>query len=313
MGKQSNQPVASSTVCRRRYLGLTTAVATGAVAGCSEPASDDDGGDDEDGESSTEAAVALNLDTRNERYVPDTLFGRFAEHYGAHEIYPGIYAEHVTNTSFVVWGQVQPDRVSHVYDFDEVGEYDDVPFPWEPLGEEVDFERHDDSGVRGLGTWESDGGWPEVGREPRNAYQRIVLENGEGGVRQRIPLPDWRTLGYECSLSARAAGIDDLEVRLTAPDGDALASGQLDGLTGEWQRFEDIELTLEEPSGSRLEAGTFGDFASPYGEYALEIVSEGTGRVDLDWISLMPDDAVNGKFNPTTVDLMDDRNVTLLK
>lgn len=304
MGEKSVRSTPSSAVFRRQYLVLLGAVGTGLLAG-GEQVSAAEGG--------TETTVSLDVGARNERDVPETLFGRFAEHYGAHEIYPGIYAEHVTNTSFVAWGQVQPDHVSHVYGFDEVGEYDGVPFPWEPLGERAEFERPEEGGVRGLGAWDSDGGWPDVGQDPRNEHQRVVLEDADGGVSQRIPLPDWRTLGYEFALSARADGIDGIEIRLTAPDSSILASERIEGLTDEWERYEGIELTLTEPSGSRLEAGALDDIASPYGEYVLEIVAEGTGHVDLDWVSLLPDDAVNGTFNPTTIDLMDDRNVELLK
>lgn len=304
MGEKSVRSTPSSAVFRRQYLVLLGAVGTGLLAG-GEQVSAAEGG--------TETTVSLDVGARNERDVPETLFGRFAEHYGAHEIYPGIYAEHVTNTSFVAWGQVQPDHVSHVYGFDEVGEYDGVPFPWEPLGERAEFERPEEGGVRGLGAWDSDGGWPDVGQDPRNEHQRVVLEDADGGVSQRIPLPDWRTLGYEFALSARADGIDGIEIRLTAPDSSILASERIEGLTDEWERYEGIELTLTEPSGSRLEAGALDDIASPYGEYVLEIVAEGTGHVDLDWVSLLPDDAVNGTFNPTTIDLMDDRNVGLLK
>ncbi|WP_247004434.1 alpha-L-arabinofuranosidase [Halosolutus gelatinilyticus] len=320
MRRDSNESESHSSMLRRRYLGVQAATATGLIAGCAELVSDGgeertDGTGDENGDPDGpfETTVTVDPDERSDREVPETLFGRFAEHYGAHEIYPGIYAEHVTNTSFVAWGQVQPDHVSHVYGFDEVGEYDGIPFPWEPVGDDAEFERPAEGGVRGLGTWESDGGWPAVDRELRNAHQRVVLEDAAGGVRQRIPLPDWRTLTYEFALSARGDGIDALEVRLAAPDGDVLAGADVEGLTDEWRRYEGIELTLAERSGNELEGGALDDFASPYGEYVLEIVAEGTGYVDLDWISLLPDDAVAGKFNPTTIDLMADRNVSLLK
>lgn len=306
MGKKSVRSRPSSTAFRRQFLVLMGAAATGLLSS-SGPVSGAENG------TSTEATVSLDIDARNERTVPETLFGRFAEHYGSHEIYSGIYAEHVTNTSFVAWGQVQPDSVSHVYGFEEVGEYDGVPFPWEPVGENAEFERPEDGGVRGLGTWDSDGGWPEVGQDTHNEHQRVVLENADGGIRQRLPLPDWRTLEYKFALSARSDSIDDLEIRLTAPDGDVLGSERIEGITGEWERYEGIELTLTEPSGHQLEAGALGDVASPYGEYVLEIITEGTGHVDLDWVSLVPDDAVAGMFNPTTIELMNDRNVSLLK
>ncbi|MCU4975260.1 alpha-L-arabinofuranosidase [Halobacteria archaeon AArc-m2/3/4] len=318
-------------VSRRRYLALKATATTGLVAGCTGLGGDDDEGTGDDGETGNgddpfDTTITLDADDRGDWTVPEELFGRFAEHYGDHEAYPGMYAEHVTNTSFVAWPQIQ-GNVSHVYGFDRVGEYDDVPFPWEPLGEDANLERPSDGGVRGYGTWDSDGDWPSVGRESADAYQRVVLEDATGGLRQQVVLPDWRTLSYEFALSARSAGegsIDSLEIRLTGPDGDddadsddALASATINGLTDEWDRYE-VDLELREQSGSVLEGGARGDFASPYGEYVLEIVADGTGTVDLDWISLIPADAVEGertgaRFNPTTIELMDDRNVSLLK
>lgn len=323
MDDPSEQSPPTRAASRRQYLGAQAAAVTALLAGCAEfvdggdeDETDGESGDEGDGdetEESFETTVAVDPDERNDRDVPETLFGRFAEHYGAHEIYPGIYAEYVTNTAFVAWGQVQPDRVSHVYGFAEVGEYDGVPFPWVPIGDAT-FERPAEGGVRGFETWDSDGGWPAVDEEPRNAHQRIVLEDDEtAGVRQRIPLPDWRTQVYEAALSARSEAIDALEVRLTAPEDDVLAAETIEGVSGEWRRFEAVELALDERSGSRLEGGALDDVETPYGEYVLEIVAEGPGTVDLDWISLRPDDAVEGKFNPTTIDLMEDRNVSLLK
>ncbi|ELZ05909.1 hypothetical protein [Natrialba asiatica] len=323
MVENDNRSSANRSMRRRRYLGIQAVVAAGLATGgglvagsdtanADRKAGNEDRVDDGGPTDSFTTTVTMDADERGERAVPETLFGRFAEHYGAHEIYPGIYAEHVTNTSFVAWGQVQPDHVSHVYGFDEVGRYDGLPFPWEPVGDAA-FERPSEGGVRGLGTWESDGGWPTVDQEPRNEHQRVALDDAAGGVKQRLALPDWRTLTYEFAFSARTEGIDALTVRLTAPDGDVLASTTVETLTSEWTRYDELELALTDRSGSQLAGGALDDIASPYGEYVLEIVAEGTGHVDLDWISLLPADAVNGKFNPTTIDLMDDRNVSLLK
>ncbi|WP_152422759.1 hypothetical protein [Natrialba taiwanensis] len=323
MVENDNHSEAHRSMRRRRYLGIQAVVAAGLAAGgglvtgsdtanADRKAVNEDQVDNGVPTDSFTTTVTMDADERGERAVPETLFGRFAEHYGAHESYPGIYAEHVTNTSFVAWGQVQPDHVSHVYGFDEVGRYDGLPFPWEPVGNAA-FERPAEGGVRGLGTWESDGGWPIVDQEPRNKHQRVVLDDATGGVKQRLVLPDWRTLTYEFALSTRTEGIDALTVRLTAPDGDVLASTTVETLTSEWTRYDELELALTDRSGSQLAGGALDDIASPYGEYVLEIDAEETGHVDLDWISLLPADAVNRKFNPTTIDLMDDRNVSLLK
>ncbi|MFP8952495.1 alpha-L-arabinofuranosidase [Natrialbaceae archaeon A-arb3/5] len=302
---------------RRRLLGMQALLLAGAgsggagIAGATTPAED-----------SFSATVELDLGDRNETDVPETIFGRFAEHYGDHEAYPGLYAEHVTNTSFVEWCQFQ-GSVSHVYGFDEVGEYGGVPFPWEPItgnsDGSVDHQQPSVGGVRGYEEWTLDeNGYPVEDLESGNAYQRVTLDDAEGGVRQRIVLPDWRTLGYEFAVSVRSEGVDELEVRLSAPDGTVLASETLVDLPDEWERYEDVELELSEESGSTLQGGSNDDFASPYGEYVLELVAEGEGAVDLDWVSLVPDDAIEGErtgapFNRTSIELMRDRNSSLLK
>lgn len=301
---------------RRRYLRMGALAASGALAGCTDLATD--GGDGPgDGEGAGEATVTLE-DDPSEWVVPETLFGRFAEHYGDHEIDPGISAEHVTNVAFVEWCQFQDDQVSHYDDFETVGEHEGVPFPWYPVGE-ADLERPESGGVRGYGEWILDEShWP-VEEGGGDAYQRIAAEGGEGGIGQHLLLPDWRTLDYELSISARSEGIDELEVRLSAPEDDVLASVTIDGIGGEWSRFEDIELALEDESGSkrRIDDPDAHLEESAYGEYDLAIVAEG-GAMDIDWVSLVPADVLEGEltgaqFNPTTVELMRDRNTTLLK
>lgn len=323
----------NGSVSRRRYLGLQAAIAAG-LAGCNafdgggentatETASSSPTGAETDEPTETEtateerespdAAITLDVDERGERTVPDTLFGRFAEHYGEHEIYPGIYAEHVRNVAFVDYMNAR-EGSSYVYSFEEIGTYDGVPFPWHPVGD-GEYELPDEGGVRGYGTWNSEGSWPVAGQEEANAHQRVTLDGGEDGVGQRLVLPDWRTLTYEFALSARSAAVDAVEVRLASPEGDVLASRSIEGITGEWGRFEEVTLELSDqsPSKYRITDPFVNTDESPYGEYVLEIVAEGTGRLDLDWVSLLAGDAVEGKFNPTTVDLMEDRNTTLLK
>lgn len=312
MGDRTDRESPDERVSRRQYLGLKTAAATALLAGCAES---DDADGNQHGDEAPDARVTVDPTTRNDRPVPETLFGRFAEHYGDQEIYPGIVAEHVTNTCFVSWTQVQGND-SHVYGPDDIGTYDEIPFPWEPVGAAT-YERRDEGGVRGLGTWHSTGEFPTVGTTETFEYQQLTVDGPPGGVAQRLVLPDWRTLEYELTLSARSAGLERLEARLRTLDGTVLARTDVGPVENEWRRLERT-LELAAASGGRLQGGAGNTIETPYGEYVLELVGEGNGTVALDWVSLIPADAVTGertgaRYNPTTIELMDDRNVSLLK
>ncbi|WP_436926201.1 hypothetical protein [Halosimplex amylolyticum] len=91
---------------------------------------------------------------------------------------------------------------------------------------------------------------------------------------------------------------------LETPDSDVLALETIP-VSSEWERHE-VSLSLDSESPER--------YASPqYGEYLLNIKSEETGVLDVDWVTLIPDDAVEGVFNPETIERLREANVTSLR
>lgn len=245
--------------------------------------------------------VTIDTASRSSEEVEDTLFGRLNEHYGNATIYPGVYSLHVMNPTF--W-RVPDYWFSDAIDtFYEVDRHDTLPYPWEPVaGSGVSFEHRTD-GERVAG-----------GDVPHGAvgYPRITIDDAgaTGGLKQRIVLPDERTLGYDLGFSVRG-DVDAVTVSITTLDGDVLASTDVD-VTDTWTRHEPT-LELSERSGDKHVGGTVAKVDTPYGQYAVEFTATGPGHFDIDFIEFAADDAVNGKFNPYTVELLEEQNGTWLK
>ncbi|ADB63306.1 alpha-L-arabinofuranosidase domain protein (plasmid) [Haloterrigena turkmenica DSM 5511] len=242
--------------------------------------------------------VSLDLSERTEDEVSDQLFGRLCEHYESGTIYPGVYSEHVKNNSFYprTWSEDDYFGPKTRFDPESIARHENVPFPWEPVDNSgVSFEQRE-GGVAAVDT---------------TNYQRVSLEDARGGISQKIVLPDFRTLGYDLSFSVRGDGLESVTAAITTLDGETLATADVD-VTDDWTRHE-LALELSEASGDQYVAGSVANVDTPYGEYVLEFTAEGSGHVDLDWITLGADDAINGKFNPSTVELMREQNTTWLK
>ncbi len=279
---------------RRKFMTLQTAVVAGAATGTVAGASGTDG----QGEASVANTVSVDTSERTDEAVSDGLFGRLCESYESGTIYPGVYSEHVKNPSFYPRTYSEDDFFGPrtFYPASDIEQVDGIPFPWEPVGGDgVSFEQRD-GGVSAVDT---------------TNYQRVALDGARGGISQKIVLPDFRTHGYDLSVSVRGDGVETVRAALTSLDGDVLASTDLD-VTGEWTRHE-VTLELAEASGDQYIAGAIGNVDTPYGKYAVEFTAEGSGHVDLDWINLAADDAIRGKYNPNTVELMREQNTTWLK
>jgi alpha-N-arabinofuranosidase len=252
-------------------------------------------------EEAIENTVTVDTGDRSEEEVPETLFGRLNEHYGDGTIYPGVYSLHVMNPTF--W------RVPDYWFGDAIDSFYDVerdetlPFPWEPIsGGDVTFHhRGDGEGVAGGDSPHGTVGYPRIAMESQGTT---------AGLKQRIVLPDTRTLGYDLGVSLRG-DVGTVTASITTLDGDVLASTELD-VGEEWTRHEPT-LELDEPSGDEYVGGAVANLQTPYGQYAVEFTAEGMGHFDIDFIELAADDAVAGKFNPLTVELLDDQNGTWLK
>ena len=259
--------------------------------------------------------------------VSPGLLGKFTEMNGR-EGYPGIYSEHLANGSFEEW-YTWPKRTpaddprwwrrSEVVDRDA----DAVPgvaYPWQPRREgdaRVTFE-HESGGVHGrLDDGHREDAHGRRYREPGARYQRLTLWEGTAGVRQRVALPDRRTLGYDLSVSVRGVGLGGtVTVELVGADRDvateatiafdSAGGGGPDG-NGAWERHE-ISLEVPETTASR-----YGGDGSAFGAYDLSFLVTGRGHLDLDFARLASSDAVDGVFNPTTVDTVRDLPVPCIR
>ncbi len=264
--------------------------ATGTAAGASRT----------DGETRATVSNTVSVDAsdRAREAVSDGLFGRLCESYESGTIYPGVYSEHVKNPSFYPRTYSEDDFFGPrtFYPASDIEQVEGIPFPWEPVDPDgVSFEQRE-GGVAAVDT---------------TNYQRVSVDGARGGISQKIVLPDFRTYGYDLSVSVRGDGVETVRAALTSLDGTVLASTELD-VTDEWTRHE-VTLELAEASGDQYVAGAVANVDTPYGKYAVEFTAEGSGHVDLDWINLAADDAIRGKYNPNTVELMREQNATWLK
>lgn len=255
-----------------------------------------------------ENTVSIAATDQNGPEVSDQLFGRLAESYDVGTIYPGIYSQHVKNPSFYPRSYSEDDFFGPktFYDPDEIERDPNVHFPWEPIGGNGVSYAAPPDGAAAVATTD---------------YQRVELDDARGGIAQKTVLPDFRTLEYDLAFSVRGDGVDEVTVSIRAVHdtesgheaGEVLASTAvaIPDSTG-WNRRE-LSLRLEEGAGDQYIAGEVATVDTPYGQYQLEFEAEGSGHVDLDWITLAAGDAVNGKFNPTTVELMREQDCTWLK
>lgn len=226
--------------------------------------------------------------------VDRNIFGRFMEELGR-EAYPGIYADHLVNGSFEDWfDDPMNENMGLLY---EVHKAPGVAFPWEALPESSNGapgpkrpqRRRIQDGVHGA--------W----------YQRLQVEDPgfPCGVRQRIALPDERVLAYDLKISVRGSvPVHSLAVRLKSPDGASQAAAEIP-LTTRWARHT-VRLRLPRKGSARYAQ-------TPFGEYELSFVLSQGGYADLDFAMLLPADAVNGRFNPETIRLYREFNVTNMR
>ena len=103
------------------------------------------------------------------------------------------------------------------------------------------------------------------------------------GVAQVVDLPVWRTTGYRLRGFARSDGSVREARAVLYHDGQPIDSASIEGIGAEWREFS-----------ADLEAARLGE---PANAFLLALVFDGTGRLDLDMVTLHPEDAVDG-FDP---------------
>lgn len=216
-----------------------------------------------------QATIEIHADQPAAYSVPRTIFGSFLEPIG-NSTYNGLWAEILVNPSLEenLWSaehvaemiQQRPSlaRASQL----------GLPLPWEPLD------------VRQGNRYEPH--WGDAANSWRS-LEVIGVPGQATGIKQQVYLPVHRTLRYSGSLYARhLSGPGQLTISLRRRNSpDALASATVDAEADAWTRYS---FTLQLPAGSlhRLDPADF----------VVQVA--GDERVDLDQLSLLPSDAVDG-------------------
>lgn len=244
----------------------------------------------------TPVSVAVDPSLASEWTVDARIFGKFFEPNGR-DAYPGLYAQHLSNSSLEEWYHLrdQPWQTRTSILFRDTDEHSGLAYPWEPTGDASYNQLADD---------------PAHGSE----YQQVFLINqARGGLFQRTALPHYRTLGYDVTFSARGEFIDSLDVILFSGDRQAGVDTQRVALAASWKR-DTLHFDLGAAEGPCYQAD--GSVCSPSGIYTVQFEATGVGAIasfDLDWVTLIPDDAPLGKYNPTTIDWLQRFNVVSIR
>lgn len=220
--------------------------------------------------------------------VPKQDFGGFLEPID-YSINNGVLAEILVNGSLEggLWNhamleQIFRDQPELIESTNSTG----IPIPWQPLNRAAGnrYELH-------------------VG-DAANSWQSLEIMGVPGqltGIMQRVYLPVPRTFGYNVSLYARhLSGPATLHVSIRSRDtGRVLATADINAAAAGWSRYT-AKLELKPGSVRRLEPVNF----------AVSV--DGTERVDVDQISLSPDDAISG-FDPDVVRMSSEMHMTELR
>jgi alpha-N-arabinofuranosidase len=220
--------------------------------------------------------------------VSPRMFGTFLEPID-YSINNGVIAEILVNGSLEggLWNhamleQIFRDQPELIDSTNSSG----IPLPWEPLNPAAGnrFELHV--------------------RDAANSWQSLEImgtPDQPTGIKQRIYLPVPREYKYSSSIYAKhLSGPTKLTLSIRSRITEkVLASASIDATSAEWTKYS-VKLEVQRDSIRRLEPV----------EFAVSV--DGDERVDVDQISLMPDDAVD-MFDPDVLRMAGDMGMTELR
>ena len=234
------------------------------------------------------ATIEVNPQNESSWKINKLIFGSFLEeHWG--DMAPGIYEQYLANPSFEEWQELDSGGKTRIV-FTDVPETAGVGYPWEKVNVEtgVSYNLSTDN--------------------PLNSEQsqHIVVSSGKkAGVKQRLALPDYRTLNYRYKLFIRKTGSVTVKIELADFNtGISLNETFISGITNYWKSFEG-ELPVYQKFSSK--------FNYRYGIGELIITVEGDGEVWIDQVSLFPTDCVEEIYNPEAVANVKKYNVTMAR
>ena len=219
--------------------------------------------------------------------IPRTIFGSFLEPIG-NSTYNGLWAEILQNPSLEA-GLWDTEHVQQMVKAEpsltratQLG----LPIPWEPLdpGQGNRYELHYGHAAN---SWQS--------------LEIMGVPDQPTGIRQKVYLPVQRTLTYQGSLYAsHVSGPAGITVSLRPRNGaEVLASAQVTADSPKWTKYK-FELTLPPGKLHRLDPADF----------VVEV--QGDERVELDELSLIPSDALDG-LDPEVVAMAKAMDTPLLR
>jgi alpha-N-arabinofuranosidase len=220
--------------------------------------------------------------------VSPQIFGTFIEPID-YSINNGVIAEILVNGSLEagLWNHAMLEEMfRNQPDLIESSNSTGIPLPWQPL-DRAAGNRYELHVGRAANSWQS--------------LEIMGTPNELTGIMQRIYLPVPRTYTYNVSFYAKhKSGSTKVDVSIrTLDSSSAVATAQVDVSSEDWMKYT-AKLELKPGSVRRLEPVKF----------ALSV--EGTERVEVDQISLMPSDAI-GTFDPDVVRMADAMHMTELR
>ena len=215
---------------------------------------------------------------RRDDAAPVTHISLNAAHVAAQPVSPNVCGNFIENLGTVIYDILWADAL-HNPNLEKIDDTDHEPQWWDQTG---------------AATWQEDGGY----QSPRC----VRLSGLDGTLSQRVYLPAYRTRAYTLTLYARAASSAGGKVKVAVraggendggfqageeTAGNAIAETAISLPGTEWQK-QIIHWTLPANALAKGEAARF------------VIAHAGGAAVDVDQISLFPDDAVDN-FDPDTL------------
>jgi alpha-L-arabinofuranosidase len=240
------------------------------------------------GQANTPIRIEVRADQKASYNIPRTIFGTFLEPIG-NSTYNGLWAEILQNPSLEenLWSASNIARMVEEQPSLAQASHLGLPLPWEPL----DFKQ----GNRYEPRW----------GDAANSWRSLAVfgvPGSETGIKQQVFLPVHRELRYHGSLYAKhLSGADGLEISLRRRNesGAVFATAKIPSLSPEWRKYT-FDLSLSQGQVHALEPADF------------VIKVESDEDVQLDQVSLMPADAIDG-LDPDMVRMAKEMHTPLLR
>jgi len=236
----------------------------------------------------TPVRIEIDASQKSSYQIPRTVFGTFLEPIG-NSTYNGLWAEILQNPSLEE-NHWNASRIAQMIQEDpaltrasQLG----LPLPWEPL-DPAQGNRYEPRWGHAANSWRS--------------LAIFGVPGAPTGIKQKVYLPVHRELKYDGSIYVKhISGPADLEISVRSHErvNEILCEAKIDAADTAWRKYN---FSLMLPAGrlSPLEAADF----------VLQVA--GDERVEVDELSLMPADAVDG-MDPEMVQMAKDMHTPLVR